>query len=429
MLLGRSVWTRDARGWSRASFEEGGVPGSPAIARLADHLSGLPPGRTVVVFEPEGLAHQSVETPRVSRRVFASLERVRAEHPVVASEGLGWAVEHPEPAQGGTYSTLMHSELTPGLVYLCDACARGSSGLAAAWSAYTAAAACLKPRAPAPRARFVLILVPGFVAVAGCAGARRSFRGWPGPMADRDWKAFSALLGDFESRPSPSMADAGLRRGSFTVIADGEPEHVCPLWGEIRATGRLEAVVGLDALAAGASRIPVGHPANLLEAFPRPRQLNRLLLCTGAGCLAAAAALAAAVPGQVGRMRADEASSGARAAALAARLAELDRNQAEMDRLRSEAAKGPGTLPVGRHDALLGLAAAVPDSLTLTSLEIARDDAFLIEAIVVGPDFDADAFRRALERAGFKPGSPNGWSYDPASGRISARGRLAGRRQ
>ena len=54
----------------------------------------------MVVFEPEGLAHQAVDCPRVGHSVFATLARVRGEHPVVASESLGWGIERPEPARG-----------------------------------------------------------------------------------------------------------------------------------------------------------------------------------------------------------------------------------------------------------------------------------------------------------------------------------------
>jgi hypothetical protein len=121
------------------------------------------------------------------------------------------------------------------------------------------------------KARFVLILTPEFAAVAACGGGKRSFKGWVGPMSERDWRAFSAMIGDFEARTSPAMAEAGLRRGSIVVVAEGEPERICPIWRELRATGRVEAIVDLEAFALGAARIPAGHPANLAEAFPRPQ--------------------------------------------------------------------------------------------------------------------------------------------------------------
>ena len=425
MLLGRSVWLRDARGWRRESFDGNNDLANPAITRLAEILSCECRESTVVVFEPEGLAHQTVESPRVGRSVFGTLARVRSQHPVVASEVLGWGVEQPEPVQEGGFSTLMHFELTPGLVHLHNACLQSGSQLRAAWSAYTAAAVCTRTHLATPKSKFILMLLPGFVAVAICANGRRSFRGWTGPMADRDWKALSALVVDSESRPAPSIGEAELKRGKIAVIAEGETERNCPIWSEIRATGRIETVIGLDALAVGASRTPTSHPGNLVEGFPRPRQLDRLLVGTVAGCLSAAAALVAGLPGHLRDLRNIEASSAERVASLEVHLSDLSRNQREMKTLRIESAQGPGPIHVGRHEALLGLAAAVPDSLTVTSLSIDEGDHFVIAAIVVGADFDAEGTKRALAQSGFKPEGPNGWDFNASSGKLLMSGTYA----
>jgi hypothetical protein len=94
-----------------------------------------------------------------------------------------------------------------------------------------------------------------------------------------------------------------------------------------------------------------------------------------------------------------------------------------MASLRNEASLGPGPQQAGRHEALLGLAEAVPDALTLTSLAIDRDDHFEIEAIVVGTDFDPEGTRKAMAHRGFRPEGPNGWLYNASSGRISVNGR------
>ena len=425
MLLGRSVWLCNAGAWKREPFDGRGDLANPAVARLAELLSGECRERTVVVFEPAGLAHQTVDCPRVCRSVFATLARVRSEHPVVASENLGWGIEHPEPVHGGGFSTLMHSELTPGLAHLHDACMRAGSQLPAAWSAFTAATASPRTRSTAPRARFVLFLLPGFVAVAICAKGKRSFRAWTGAMEDRDWKALCALIGDAEARSVPSIAEAELRRGSIAVITEGEPERCCPVWPEIRATGRVEAVAGMDMLASNAARIGARHPGNLVEGFPRPRQLDQCLVGAAIGCLAAATALGAGVPGQLRQLKAVEATGSARVAALTAHLSDLRRNQGEMEALRNEASQGPGPMQVGRHGALLGLAEAVPDALTITSFSIDRDDHFEIEAIVVGSDFDPDGTKKALAHAGFRPEGASGWLFNSGSGRLSVSGRYA----
>ena len=70
----------------------------------------------------------------------------------------------------------------------------------------------------------------------------------------------------------------------------------------------------------------------------------------------------------------------------------------------------------------MGLAAAVPDSLTVTSLSIDDGDHFVIEAIVVGADFDAEGTKRALAQSGFKPASPDGWEYNASAGRVLVNG-------
>jgi hypothetical protein len=423
ILLGRDVWIRHAGGWRRSSFDGGGGIASPAVSHLAEALSEGAADRTILVYEPEGMAHQSAETPRASRQVFASLARVRSDHPVVMSERLGWGIEPPEPVQGGTFATLLHSELTPGLAQIRDACERSGSRLAAAWPAYTAAIACAGTGGAPTGARLAVILTPNFAAVATCCGGRRSFRSWVGPMSERDWKAFSAVVGDIEARSSLPASAAVPRRGGIAVIADGEPQRLCPVWPEIIASGRLEAVVGMDALAEGALRIGKGHPANLAEAFPRPLELNKCLVGAAAACLVAALALGALDLRMHARLRSDGMTLAARRVSLETRLDSLARNQREMAALRNEVPENPGALHTGRHGALLALAEGLPDCLTLTALSIGADNSFEIGAIVVGSDFDPDGVRRSLERSGFKPSKPDGWAFDAAAGRLVVRGK------
>src|SRR5579863_7971379 len=191
MLLGRTVWSRDGDGWKAAAYPSG--PSREPIARLAEILRSGPPGKTVALFEPESLSHQFLETPKVDRAAFASLARVRREHPVVEAEDLGWGIEPPEAAGGGAFTTLIHAELTPGLVQVCDACAGARRPLGCAWSAYTAAAAAARVRGRP--GRFVLLLTPDYVALAVILGARRSFRSWTGPLSERDGKVVLGLLG------------------------------------------------------------------------------------------------------------------------------------------------------------------------------------------------------------------------------------------
>jgi hypothetical protein len=210
------------------------------------------------------------------------------------------------------------------------------------------------------------------------------------------------------------------------VIADGDPKRLCPVWGEISASGRLETVVDMDALAESAARIPAKHPANLAEAFPRALRLDKCLV--GGALLGASVAIAlgALDLGLSARLRSEGESDRKREASLGGRLEILAKNQGEMMALRKEAPEQHGYMQFGRHYALIGLAADVPDALTLTALSIGRDNSFEIEAIVVGTGFDPESLRSSLERRGFKPAGQDGWAFDAASGRLVVRGKYEG---
>jgi hypothetical protein len=424
ILLGHCIWTRDSGGWRREAFDAGAAGTAAAFARLEEILSGAPPRRWSLVFEPEALGHQAVETPKVSRAVFATLAKVRSEFPVVESETLGWGIEPPEAVQAGTYSTLMHAELTPGLANLRDACARAGSRLDGVWPAYTAAVACAQSSVSAAKARHLVLLTRDFAAVATCGAGKRAFRAWCGPMSERDWKALLAVIGDGDTRLASSKGDPGLRRAIIAVIAEGDPGKLCPQWGEIHASGRVAAVMNIEALAAGVARLPKSHPANLAEAFPVPRDLNRCL--AGATALALAAALSLGVLVIAGRsqFRRECSSIDSQAALLKGRLEGLARNRDEMNRLRREAPPDIEPIGVSRHGALLGLSAAIPDSVTLTSLAVHPDNSLEIEAMVVGPGFDAEALRQTMEKMGVVPAPSKGWAFNAATGQVVIRGKL-----
>jgi hypothetical protein len=426
MILGRTVWTRTSGAWRHETFPAGNS--RAPIARLSEILSSPPPQRAVVIFEAESVSHQAVETPKVSRAAFASLVRVRDQHPVVESEDLGWGMEPPDKAPGGSFSTMIHAELTPGLVRLQDACAGARCPLAAAWSAYTVAAACAGPGRSPRTARHVLILAPDFVALASIGGGKRYCRTWMGPLNDRDWKALAGLVGDGEPGPSTGSGDPGVRRGGVVVVAEGEPDRLCPIWSALRETGRVEAILDLDAFALKAARIPVAHPANLVEAFPRPRELDRLLAGSAVVGFVAALGLGTMVLGDRRRVSALDLSERQRVSSLEAQISHLAGNRQEMGRLRSEAPDGFGPLPPDMKGALVRLASGLPETLTLSYLSMGADRSFELEAVVVGGSFDPPGARRALEKCGFSPADEKGWAYEAASGRLSLRGRFDGGR-
>jgi hypothetical protein len=424
MLLGGSVWTRRESGWRRDTVQIGGVHGLSTTDLLAAAVCEPFPQGTLLIYEPEGLVHQEVESPKVGRSVFASLARVKSEYPVVTADDLGWGMEVPEPTPAGSYSTLLHHELTPGLGRIRRACSDAGSRMPAAWSAFTAAAFCLGAHLPDAKVRMVLFLLPGFVAVAVCGGGKRSFKAWPIPLTERDWKVLAFFAGDIEARKAPSMAESEIRRGSILVISDGDPHGHCPVWDEIKASGRVESVLGLDAFAMGACQIPFGHPANLLEAFPRPLNLDPFLRVSAFAGAAFALCVGVMTIGDRRDLHSLQMTNAVHETVLGERLTVLAKNEEEMESLRTAAPDAPGFLPTDRGSALQGLAAAIPDALTLTTFSIARDDLFEIEAKVVGSDFEPQAVRGDLIRMGFALSADSSWSYDAANRRLTARGRF-----
>jgi hypothetical protein len=424
MLLGRTVWIRGNSGWE-SDTSHGLDSRTPALwEHLSDRVSRMPSAETTLIFEPDGLAHEEVETPKVNRALFAQLARVRSEHPVVASEDLGWGIEEPESAPGGSYSTLIHHEMVPGLAHVLRAGEVVGSRIPAAWSLYTAASVCLRDHISGPRSRIALVLVADFVAVAASGAGKRMFKAWSAPMSDRDWKGLAFLAGEFESRKTPLMAESELRRSRIGVFAEGDPTRICPIWSEIKSSGRLEALLGLDALAEAARRISVRHPANLLEAFPRPLVLDRYLSSVAIGGIVLASVAGVGLVSEKRKLEEVRLENGVRAESLARQLANLAANKVEMASLRNEAPDSPGFVPGDRNAALQCLAEAVPDSLTLTSFSIARDDSFEVEALLVANELDGEGVRKAFVRCGFTPGAVNGWSFDAATRRLSVRGKF-----
>ena len=420
LLLGRAVWRRGADAWRHETLEPGHdiavrAPGLMAEGVCASHGRGA-----CVVFEPEAMCHQVVETPRVKRAVFASLARVRNEHPVVASENLGWGFEQPEPGPGGAYFTLLSYEATPGLIDLVQACSGAGMRLSSAWSAYSVAAA-LADQRPGARTGTVLIMVPDFTAVACCEG-RRSFRAWSGAMTERDWKAFGALAGEGDSRTGRGVSGGVQRKPRILVVAEAGVERCWPAWEELRSSGRIEAIAGLDEFAGAALRMSPAHPANLAEAFPRPAQLDPVLVPAAVACTLSALALAVAFGLGSRGLKANREAAAQVISRLDSRLAELNANKLEMDRLRLELREDDWASVSPGNAALRELTLAVPDALTLTSFSIGRDGRFDLGAIVTAPGFDPASARRDLSARGFAASADADWSYDPGAGRLAVRG-------
>jgi len=418
MVLGRGIWSRSQSEWEvEVPGAQGGHSSQP-LESLSRRLSEPAHGRTVIVFEPRGMAHPASETPKVGRRVFASLARVRNEHPVVASESLGWGMEPAEPTFGGAYATLLHYEMTPGLVRLHDACARSGSPLSAAWSAYSACSALVSASIGAKRAGCAIFLIPGFTAFACLEPGKRAFRVWAEPMNERDWKVFSGLLGEPTPEHAGRVPDGAPGHLGIAVLAQGDPGKLCPTWLQVLESGRVERVFDLDDLAAAAASISRGHPANLAEAFPLARRMDPCLAWLAAAALISAVVLVAVALAAKDRAKADESAARGRMAVLERRLETLRSNRTEIENLRSQGQGGPPRENFHRAGELKALASGLPDAVTLTALTLGPGTAFRLEAKVRADAIRPSEIRDLLAGKGFACQSANGWVYDTASGTL-----------
>ena len=422
MLLGRSLYIRGSKCWQYEQLEAGTGANLRAVGRLCEEASAVSPDRLILIFEPEGMAHESVETPRVNRAVFASLARIRRDHPVVSSFNVGWGIEWPEPAAGGTYSTLLHSELAPGLVHVNETCSNPRRRWSRVWTLYTAIEALLKATPSAAKVRHCIILTSGFSATATYSLGRRSFRSWVGTMSDRDWKTLWTLISDPEDNSPAVMAETDFRGSGIVAVLPTEQMHVCPFWSELVKSGRVESVIGLDELAAAASGISVNHPGNLAAVFPKQHELDRYLVAGSILGMTLFAMLFVGTLNDARRFKKAQQDSKLHWADKEERLQVLKHNEREMLALRSRLPDQRKVTIANVQDEVLAVAAAIPDSLLLRSVMMSEDGSVEIEALVIAPNFDVERTRASLSDYGFVPDAARGWLYDAARGNLKIRG-------
>ena len=418
MVLGGAVWRRGDGGWHYQSPQDLGVSLAAFVHEAVDRSEA---GRVVLVYEPAGMAHQEVECPKSNRRVFASISRIRSEFPVVVSEDLGWGMEPPVLVAGGSYSTLVHYELGGGLSDACSSPRATGLNVTAAWSAFTLAESCLSRRLPSARDASVLFLLPGLVAFATGNRGRRSFRVFPQPMAERDWRALVYLT---SCPDDPSGREEGRRGGAIAVVSEGEPTGLCPFWEEIRNSGRLECFIGLDEFADSAARLPRAHPANLILGFPAPINLDPILSGTAVTAAVIALLAGSSLRARTAEFHRLESESLARASELQWKADTLERNRLEVDSLQRDLPEAPGAMPAAKSNALRALAASIPDSLTLTRFRMEGDDRFEMEAVLVGGEFDKDSVILGLSQSGLSSATPGSSAFDPGSRKLSVRGKF-----
>jgi hypothetical protein len=237
-------------------------------------------------------------------------------------------------------------------------------------------------------------------------------------MSERDWRALAFMVagetGSGEERNARSLG----------IVSEGDPADLCPCWEEIRNSGRLECLLGLDEIAACAAHLPRRHPANLALGFPMRMNLDPLLSASALVAAALSAGIVMSAHEDSVRFRQLEAQSRARASEVQERVQALEKNRVEIDSLMRELPENPGAMPAAKAPALRALAAAVPDSLTLARFSMSSDNSFELEAVLTGRNFDQESTRRLLAQNGLSTPSAAAWSFDAASRRLSVRGKF-----
>jgi len=252
---------------------------------------------------------------------------------------------------------------------------------------------------------------------------------WIGPMLERDWKAFSALITESEVMGPAVSSDYEIKNGGIIVVSDGDPARSCPLWSDIEASGKVETVMGVNEFADCAAKIPINHPANLLEVFPTPRRLDRFIVTMALAGIAAFLTLGANSLNDNRRYQSVENAAQHQIAALKLRLDDLKKNQREMLFLRSQVLDSSKLLPIGKHAALMALATAVPESMILTSFSIGRNGNFEVGALFYGDSFSPEHAREVFKNYGFSPDHDNGWMYDSRNATLYVRGQYVEKEQ
>ena len=111
------------------------------------------------------------------------------------------------------------------------------------------------------------------------------------------------------------------------------------------------------------------------------------------------------------RAKADEAGAWDRIAVLERKVEVLKKNQREIETLRSQEQGGSSPTVFRRATALMTLASALPDAVTLTALTLGP-----------GTGFKPAEARELLAGKGFAANPANGWAYDEPSGVLVVRG-------
>jgi hypothetical protein len=243
-------------------------------------------------------------------------------------------------------------------------------------------------------------------------------------MSERDWESLWKLIGNPEANSLALTMESDSKRAEIVVIADREPAQVCPFWDDLRNSGRVRSILGLDEIAQVVSGISENHPGNLITAFPMPRELDRYLAVGAILGISSCVALCVATFRDAKKFEGIQAESDLRISTQRKLLENFESNRREIVAIQAQMPDISNAIVADPYAEIIALEAAIPNALLLQSLIMADDGGFDIEALAIGPGFDSDNMRRTFSEYGFVPGSPKGWLYDAASGTLKIRGKF-----
>ena len=409
VLVGRSLWLPGAVDVNDGTTAVCETPEAAAKA-IAGFAVENKLGRLALLAEPAGMEHLVIDAPRTDRATFVQL--AQSEHSVVQSDTIGWGFQTAWPVgSGAVYRTILHSETVPGLLDIRQRLEDDSpkTRLIAAWPWFTAAERMIGPTRGGIPVAALLVAEQGLtLAVLAPLSIRRSTT-W----ASADPRAWEELRGQLMDLGAQLADDNEPRRRSkprLIICGLGvNVEIACPYWGGLHRSAVVE-VCKPDLLVARLEKIKPGHTSNLLDAFPRPFDLNPLLWASSAiGLIGIVGGLwwAQVIESRNARQAALAEQAAAQAKAQIDRLAG---NGRELARLREDYSEQLAELPSGRHAALQMLANLTPAAITLTGFSLNEEGVFRLEGLIVDDTYlDTTGFRTDLNRAGFSTATEGGW--------------------
>lgn len=336
--------------------------------------------RLLLVWQPQSLLSDPVDTKRVDRATFSKLENVTNSHPLINTGTCGWGFE-PLPKGQMQGRTFLHIESEPGLQAFGEAIeAQGSS----VGAAYSLASLVLQSHNKTigktlVLARDFVLIVKTPVTGGGAAVGRSTITAlfWgeraTSPIGPQQLQHQLEAAGFLSDPPSAWRVVATEEHASLVgdyLVAGDEASR--KIWHERTSPVTL---TGWETFITAARKSPsLAASADLWDTFPRPRPLGGILI--GAGLVSALVAVFFGWQAfSLGK--ATESRSAAQAAMVEQTQAAVNELAVVAARIRESEARiaqmGASTIPRGRAEMLRLLGDILPEDFTMTSLDLAED--------------------------------------------------------